>query len=238
MLIVSAGTNGHPAATTQFKADVRRVLALAGRKRCVIWANIVRPPYQGVSYTRLNRALAELDRAHANLVVFDWARMVARHPGVLSSDGVHVEVPFYRVAGEGARGSGEALPLITMSTPHLPPTAGDPIGGWSVEDAAAADPPPASDETATAPPARPRRPPAPRRPRGSTRGRARQVTRSSIVAVALLLSLLLNAPGLHKSASAQPPGWQRDVALAVTGALDSRQRSSLARPPACGGSRR
>ncbi len=96
VVIVSAGTNGHPAATVQFKADVRRVLALAGARRCVIWANIVRPPYQGISYTRLNRALAELERTHANLVVFDWARLVARHPGVLSSDGVHVDVPFYR----------------------------------------------------------------------------------------------------------------------------------------------
>jgi hypothetical protein len=96
VLIVSAGTNGHPAATAQFKADVRRVLALAGPRRCVIWANIVRPPYLGVSYARLNRALAELDRVRPNLVVFDWARMVARHPGALSSDGVHVAVPFYR----------------------------------------------------------------------------------------------------------------------------------------------
>jgi hypothetical protein len=42
-----------------------------------------------------------------------------------------------------------------------------------------------------------------------------------IVAVALLLSLLLNAPGLHKSASAQPDGWQRDVALGVTGVVDT-----------------
>ena len=56
-----------------------------------------------------------------------------------------------------------------------------------------------------------------------------------IVAVALLLSLLLNAPGLHKSASAQPDGWQRDVALGVTGALDSAQRRPPARPPARGG---
>ncbi len=100
VLIVSAGTNGHPAAIAQFKGDVRRVLALAGPRRCVIWANIVRPPYQGVSYTRLNRALAQLDRTHANLVVFDWATMVARHPGALSSDGVHVDVPFYRVRAQ------------------------------------------------------------------------------------------------------------------------------------------
>lgn len=38
---------------------------------------------------------------------------------------------------------------------------------------------------------------------------------------ALLLSLLLNAPGLHKSAHIQPQGWKRDVALGITGPLES-----------------
>jgi hypothetical protein len=96
VVIVSAGTNGSPAATTQFKADVRRVLRLAGPGRCVIWANIVRPPYQGVSYDRLNRVLADLDRRHLSLFVLDWAGMVRRNPGALADDGVHVAVPFYR----------------------------------------------------------------------------------------------------------------------------------------------
>lgn len=96
IVIVSAGTNGSPAATSQFKADVRRVLRLAGPGRCVIWANIVRPPYQGVTYDGLNRALADLDRRFKSLVVFDWAGMVRRNPSALADDGVHVAVPFYR----------------------------------------------------------------------------------------------------------------------------------------------
>jgi hypothetical protein len=37
----------------------------------------------------------------------------------------------------------------------------------------------------------------------------------------LLIALLLNAPGLHKSATIQPDGWKRDSALAVTGPLES-----------------
>lgn len=37
----------------------------------------------------------------------------------------------------------------------------------------------------------------------------------------LLIALLLNAPGLHKSATIQPAGWKRDTALAVTGPLES-----------------
>jgi hypothetical protein len=37
----------------------------------------------------------------------------------------------------------------------------------------------------------------------------------------LAIALFLNAPGLHKSATIQPEGWKRDVALAVTGPLES-----------------
>jgi hypothetical protein len=36
---------------------------------------------------------------------------------------------------------------------------------------------------------------------------------------ALGIGLLLNAPGTHKSATVQPPGWKRDAALALTGPL-------------------
>jgi len=39
--------------------------------------------------------------------------------------------------------------------------------------------------------------------------------------LALLAGALLNAPGLHKSATIQPEGWKRDVALAVTRPLES-----------------
>ena len=39
--------------------------------------------------------------------------------------------------------------------------------------------------------------------------------------VGLLVGVLLNAPGLHKSATIQPEGWKRDLALAVTGPLEA-----------------
>jgi len=42
-----------------------------------------------------------------------------------------------------------------------------------------------------------------------------------VALLALLVGVLLNAPGLHKSASIQPEGWKRDVALAATGPLES-----------------
>jgi hypothetical protein len=64
-----------------------------------------------------------------------------------------------------------------------------------------------------------------RRPRRRTAegGRRLHSAGSAIVVslVALLVALLLNAPGLHKSATIQPAGWKRDVALGVTGPLES-----------------
>lgn len=42
-----------------------------------------------------------------------------------------------------------------------------------------------------------------------------------VAALALLIGMLLNAPGLHKSATIQPEGWKRDLALAVTEPLTS-----------------
>ncbi len=42
-----------------------------------------------------------------------------------------------------------------------------------------------------------------------------------VALVGLLVALLLNAPGVHKSATIQPEGWKRDVALGVTGPLEA-----------------
>jgi hypothetical protein len=111
-----------------------------------------------------------------------------------------------------------------MTNPPLPPEADDPIGGWSVEDAGRGGEAEEADggvrlkpdPTPTPTPRRPKREPTPVDRRPHPAGHA-----LVIVALALLLSLLLNAPGLHKSASAQPDGWQRDLALGVTSALDS-----------------
>ena len=64
----------------------------------------------------------------------------------------------------------------------------------------------------------PRRRPRPRRAEG---GRRLHSAGSAIVVslVGLTIALFLNAPGLHKSATIQPEGWKRDVALGVTGPL-------------------
>ena len=61
------------------------------------------------------------------------------------------------------------------------------------------------------------------RPRTAEGGRRLQSAGSAIVVAlaGLAIALFLNAPGLHKSATIQPEGWKRDVALAVTGPLQS-----------------
>ena len=48
-----------------------------------------------------------------------------------------------------------------------------------------------------------------------------------VCVLALGLAVLLNAPGLHKSATIQDEGWKRDVALAFTGPLNSTSEAFL-----------
>ena len=62
----------------------------------------------------------------------------------------------------------------------------------------------------------------PRRRIGEDGRRLHSAGSAIVVALlALLIGVLLNAPGLHKSAAIQPEGWERDLALAVTDPLDS-----------------
>ena len=93
---VSLGTNDDPSQTGAFRAAVREVMDVAGERRCVVWANIVRPPYGGVSYRGYNRVLAREDERRDNLRVVNWVRMVRRHPEWLADDGVHVSAAGYR----------------------------------------------------------------------------------------------------------------------------------------------
>jgi hypothetical protein len=90
-------------------------------------------------------------------------------------------------------------------------------------------PPLPDDETRTlerAPPAPPP-PPSRERRRAGTDGEHERPRRRQwsaghaliVCVLALAIGLLLNAPGVHKSAYNKPDGWQRDVALAFTDPL-------------------
>ena len=95
--------------------------------------------------------------------------------------------------------------------PSLPPLPDEPSA--TVEHAVTRERPVAPN-----PPSRPRRvsgeePDTPRRRQWSA-GHA-----LIVCVLALAIGLLLNAPGIHKSAYNKPAGWERDLALALTGPL-------------------
>jgi lysophospholipase L1-like esterase len=97
VVIAQLGTNGDRSAVSSFDHAVRTALRAVGRRGCVVWPNIVRPPgYEG--YNAVLRRLAEKRR---NLIVFNWSRMVRRNPGWLADDGVHVNGTGYAARANG-----------------------------------------------------------------------------------------------------------------------------------------
>ena len=93
--------------------------------------------------------------------------------------------------------------------PQLPPLPDEETR--TLEQAAApADPPPE-------PP--PRRRARPEGDDGPPRKLASAGHALVVCVLALVIGLVLNAPGAHKNAYNKPAGWQRDVALALTGPL-------------------
>ena len=99
---VSLGTNDDPGDVDGFRKAIGDVMKLAGARRCVVWANIVRPPYRGVSYRGYNRVLADESSRRGNLLVLNWVRMVRAHPEWLADDGVHVSAAGYRARAKAA----------------------------------------------------------------------------------------------------------------------------------------
>jgi hypothetical protein len=94
---VSLGTNDDPRALSSFRRSIRAVMAVAGPRRCVVWANIVRPPVAGASYAGYNRVLAQESKERENLRVVNWARIVRQNRHWLAGDGVHVTAQGYQV---------------------------------------------------------------------------------------------------------------------------------------------
>ena len=85
-------------------------------------------------------------------------------------------------------------------------------------------PPLPEEETKTleqaTPPPRERRARRPRKPDDGPTRRQWSAGHALVVCVlALVIGVLLNAPGVHKSAYNKPEGWERDVTLALTGPL-------------------
>ncbi len=94
-IVFALGTNNDAHDVGGFRSAVNSALDIAGKTRCVVVPNIVRPPVGGASYSGFNSALREIARAHDNLRVVDWAGLVAANRGWLASDGVHVNATGY-----------------------------------------------------------------------------------------------------------------------------------------------
>ena len=90
---------------------------------------------------------------------------------------------------------------------------------------------PVAEPEPTEPPPRQRRPPEDEGPRRKLWSAGHALV---VCALALAIGLLLNAPGIHKSAYNKPAGWKRDVALAVTGPLAGVSHALLLDRPRSG----
>jgi hypothetical protein len=112
-LVVELGTNDSPDRSAQFAASVRHVLQLAGPNRCVVWVNIHRPPYNGVTYDGFNTALDQIAATSDNLAVVDWNGMVNSGHAAVAGDDVHATAEGYQ-----ARASAIAQALQGCSSPR------------------------------------------------------------------------------------------------------------------------
>jgi hypothetical protein len=84
VLVVSLGTNDFDSDGDTFRRQVEEVLALAGPRRCVIWATIWLDGPHG-----FNEVLRDAARRYPNLELADWAALVEDEPELLAFDGVH-----------------------------------------------------------------------------------------------------------------------------------------------------
>jgi hypothetical protein len=129
-LVVELGTNDSPDQSARFAGYVRHVLALAGPKRCVVWVNVHRPPYNGVSYAGFNRALDQIAGASPNLAVVDWNGMVNAGQAQVAPDGVHPTPDGYRArataiaqalegcSSQGSNGTSHTIPARKKRRHH------------------------------------------------------------------------------------------------------------------------
>jgi hypothetical protein len=91
-------TNDDPSATATLERAVRATASRPGG--CAVWATIVRPPYNGVSYDAANRVLEGLGGSLPGLRIVDWAGAVAQSPSLVAGDGVHATPEGYRARGD------------------------------------------------------------------------------------------------------------------------------------------
>jgi hypothetical protein len=111
VLAVSLFTNDDPTTIPALEAAVRDTVARVGSQGCAVWATIVRPPLNGVSYAAANARLQALAADYGGrLLVVPWAETIADHPSWMNPDGVHPTPAGYqaraRLYAQAARSCG------------------------------------------------------------------------------------------------------------------------------------
>jgi hypothetical protein len=99
-LAFSLFTNDDPSHVSQLESAVRTSVSRAGANGCAIWATIVRPPVNGVSYAAANRKLTQLAADLPRLRIVPWAASVAKNPSWVGSDGVHATPTGYKARAQ------------------------------------------------------------------------------------------------------------------------------------------
>jgi len=115
-LVVELGTNDSPDQSDRFAGYVRHVLALAGPNRCVVWVNVHRPPFNGVSYAAFNRVLDQIAATSSNLAVVDWNGMVDAGRAEVAGDGVHSTPAGYQTRATAIAQALQGCQSATSST--------------------------------------------------------------------------------------------------------------------------
>ncbi len=135
VIVVSSGTNDLSAQSLRTEAE--RILAIAGPKRCVVWADIVRPDSFGDGTEAANHALAKAIADHQNVIPIPWAATIALHPEWLSSDGIHPNQTGNQARAQAFADAVFSCSPFDPSAPvetqeYLPPSAFLSPGGRSV----------------------------------------------------------------------------------------------------------
>ena len=90
VLAISLFTNDDPSHVDELEAAVRKTVADVGPNGCAVWATIVRPPLNGVSYDAANQRLEALEaELSPRLILVPWAQTIAATPKLIGADGVH-----------------------------------------------------------------------------------------------------------------------------------------------------
>jgi hypothetical protein len=88
VIVFAAGTNDNPAYPEILAGNLQKVAEIVGT-RCMVVPTIHGFTVNGVDNTGKNRVVAEFAASRPGTQVPDWAGVVATHPELMQSDGLH-----------------------------------------------------------------------------------------------------------------------------------------------------